>query len=292
MEGLEVDVNVYNATDVGCGLCIIGWWHAQPTNFPAIKVQQPLTGAYAWTTGLVFEGGSVSSGQAIVINPTSTASTSVSSMAISFTALSSAGAIETFNINEDASGNLVFSSGASIDVDISQSGSITAPGNLTAGGSITATGNIITSSQLLVTNSTTTDGEVLASFYQASLPTGDFNDVLFGVNSTAGNAGQLQFNYVASGSTSNSVGIGFNGVGNDLIIYNSGAVAIPALSSSSLPLCTSTGGTLTRTSCSGAVASSSITATGYATCVKTIGPPPTLGYCSTVVSATGTCTCN
>jgi hypothetical protein len=31
---------------------------------------------------------------------------------------------------------------------------------------------------------------------------------------------------------------------------------------------------------------------GYATCWKTVGTNPTLGYCSTVVGATGTCTCN
>jgi len=31
---------------------------------------------------------------------------------------------------------------------------------------------------------------------------------------------------------------------------------------------------------------------GYATCWKTVGTNPTIGYCSTVVGATGTCTCN
>jgi hypothetical protein len=31
---------------------------------------------------------------------------------------------------------------------------------------------------------------------------------------------------------------------------------------------------------------------GHASCVKSLGPPIVFGYCSTVVAADGTCTCN
>ena len=71
------------------------------------------------------------------------------------------------------------------------------------------------------------------------------------------------------------------------LTYNGGATSVGAINLGTLPLTT---GTITQGADTVPVVATPTV--GNAMCAKSAGPPVVLGYCSTVVSSTGTCTCN
>jgi hypothetical protein len=73
-----------------------------------------------------------------------------------------------------------------------------------------------------------TVSSALATYLQPTLSTGNLNDIQLGVNLVNNNTGVLAFNYVGSGSTSNSVGLSMRGATSSLSVNGSGKVTTPA----------------------------------------------------------------
>jgi hypothetical protein len=73
-----------------------------------------------------------------------------------------------------------------------------------------------------------TASSALATYLQPTLSTGNLNDIQLGVSLAPNNTGVLAFNYVGSGSTSNSVGLSMRGMSTSLSVNGAGKVTTPA----------------------------------------------------------------
>jgi hypothetical protein len=107
-----------------------------------------------------------------------------------------------------------------------------------------------TTPALRVSDALTPGTNTLATLFQSSLNTGDETIIDFGVAASANNSALWGFNYVGSGSASNNITLGVYGE-NGIKIDGAGNFYIPGIGSSPAPLCTTTGGQVTNSGCSG-----------------------------------------
>lgn len=87
-----------------------------------------------------------------------------------------------------------------------------------------------TAALLGLDNTNTVGTHILQQCFSANLPTGQKTETMFGVANTANNCVIFDFNYVGSGSTSNYLGIGFNGSSNLATFTAAGVFSVPRLS--------------------------------------------------------------
>ncbi|CAM6053931.1 unnamed protein product [Sphagnum tenellum] len=102
--------------------------------------------------------------------------------------------------------------------------------NLYVGGTITAISNFTT------TNATTSGSAEVAALFSPSLAAAAGNanrtEIHWGISDTTSNCGILNFNYIGSGLSTNSIGIGFYGSNQVLQLYPTGIVSVPSTTDS------------------------------------------------------------
>ena len=112
------------------------------------------------------------------------------------------------------------------------SGNTVVTGNFTSNGTTKGTSATNATAPIIAQqNSSTAGTQYLQQNFAPSLPTASRAEIQYGVAAAANNCACIDFNYVASGSTANYIGLGFYGVNNVMTLTSAGMMTVPQITS-------------------------------------------------------------
>ena len=135
------------------------------------------------------------------------------------------------------SGNVLFAGTADANLSNSAIAALNVSGGLTVTKSISATNIMMTGYSAIYNLATGTNGSALTIAYQMTpnMISGSRTEAVMGQALSVNNTGIFNFNYVASGSTSNTFGFGLFGSNNRLTINGAGQVSVVTSTNATSP---------------------------------------------------------